>query len=169
MKYISNCTLLALSFCVVLVSCKSDKKAKIDETYIRPASVVFVKADTTSIDSLVTKFIQFVNNGDLSNASSMLHVVENGNITDLPLNKRQKFEMTLTKFPIHGCERQSIHLGGEKDNKIGVAFKIAPNADVVSGSGCITMVLNPVRINNQWYLTLRDEDAEGIEHVEEVY
>lgn len=162
MRYLTK-IFWALVLCLSLVACKSNKKDKIDETYIRPASVVFTKQDTSSIDSLVRIFVEYANKGDLSNASSMLHVVEKGKIADLPLEQRQKFEILMTKFPFHGCETRSLHLGGEKDNKVGVAFKIAPNADVVSGSGCINLVLNPVRIDNNWYLTLRDEDAEGID------
>lgn len=152
---------------LMLVSCKSNKKDKIDETYIRPASVVFSAQDTSSIDSLVKIFVEYANKGDLSNASSMLHVVEKGKIEELPLEKRKKFEMLMTKFPFHGCETNSMHLGGEKDNKVGISFKISPNADVKTGSGCISLVLNPVRIQNVWYLTLRDEDAEGVQHFEE--
>jgi len=168
MKYLSKYTFIVLLSCLTLLSCKSNKKEKIDETYIRPASVVFSQQDTSSIDSLVKIFVEYVNKGDLSSASTMLHSVEKGEIIDLPLEQRQKFETIMTKFPFHGCETRSMHLGGEKDNKIGIAFKIAPNADVVSGSGCINLVLNPVRIDNKWYLTLRDEDAEGIQHPDEM-
>lgn len=169
MKYLSKYSSLALVICLSLVSCKSNQKDKIDETYIRPASVEFTAKDTSSIDSLVKMFVQYANNGDLSNASSMLHVVEKGKIAELPVEKRQKFEIIMTKFPFHGCEENSIHLEGEKDNKIGIFFKISPNADVRTGSGCIKLVLNPVRIDNVWYLTLRDEDAEGIQHMDDQY
>lgn len=55
---------------------QKQSKDKIDETYIRPASVEFTAKDTSSIDSLVKMFVQYANNGDLSNASSMLHIVE---------------------------------------------------------------------------------------------
>lgn len=167
MKNIFKYSFVFLASLLLLVSCKSNKKDKIDETYIRPSSVNFTPRDTSCIDSLVKIFVDYVNKGDLSNASSMLHVIEKSKIEDLPLEKRQKFEMLMTKFPFHGCVANSMHLEGEKDNKIGIAFKISPNADVNSGSGCINLVLNPVRIQNVWYLTLRDEDAEGIQHVEE--
>lgn len=164
MKYVSKKSFLLLTIALSLVSCTGNKKNdKIDETYIRPASVVFSKQDTSSIDSLVKIFVQYANNRDISNVSSMLHVVDNGKIADLPLEKRQKFELMFTKFPFHGCQTRSFHLEGEKDNKIGIAFKISPNADVESGSGCINLVLNPVRIDGRWYLTLRDEDAEGVQ------
>ena len=50
---------------------------------------------------------------------------------------------------------------------IGVV-KVMPNADVMNGKGIIKLVLNPVMKDGQWYLTLRDNDAEGIEHEDEI-
>ena len=86
MKYVSKKSFLLLTIALSLVSCTGNKKNdKIDETYIRPASVVFSKQDTSSIDSLVKIFVQYANNRDMSNVSSMLHVVDNGKINDLLL------------------------------------------------------------------------------------
>lgn len=166
MKNIFSLFLLVIT--LTLVACGDNKKNAVDNLYIRPASVVFTQADTASINKLVETFVEQINNGDLSQASSMLYYLDKGEIDLLPLEKRQEFEKFLANMPHYGCEVVSFRLNSKKDNKIELAVKITPNADVSSKSGFLKLVLNPVMKDGQWYLTLRDNDAEGIEQEDEI-
>ena len=153
---------------LLAVSCGDSKKKSPAEGYLRPPSMVFTPADTSSINKLVDTFVEQINTRDLSSASSMLYQLNKGKIENLSLEKRQNFETLLTKFPLHGCNVFSFSLSGQTDNKIELAVKVTPSADVMSGKGIIKLVLNPVMKDGQWYLTLRDNDAEGIEQEDEI-
>ena len=164
----NRCYLFLMVAALLAASCGDRKKDSSAEEYLRPPSMVFTPADTSSINKLVDTFVEQINKRDLSSASSMLYQLNKGEIENLPLEKRQNFETLLTKFPLHGCDVFSFRLSGPTDNKIELAVKVMPNADVMNGKGIIKLVLNPVMKDGQWYLTLRDNDAEGIEHEDEI-
>ncbi len=145
------------------VGCKDKKPEPQPQDYLRPASVDFSKGDTSSINKLVDDFIANVNKRNISDASAALYLLKDGQAVELPLDKRQQFESIISRIPLNGCELSSFELQGEKDNKVAVAIKITPDANVETGKGTIKLVLNPVRVNGKWYLTLRDNYAEGIQ------
>jgi len=151
------------SIIAILCGC-SNKKRSYTDSYVRPPSMVFSKEDTTQINQLANSFVEYINKGDISSASASLYYLDKGSVVELPLKKRQQFEEMLANIPFSGCQLKSFHLEGAKDNKIGVAIKITPDADVANNKGIITLVLNPVQVEGKWYLTLRDEYAEGISH-----
>lgn len=165
MKNIFNLFLLVSVF--VLVACGDSKKKGADEFYLRPPSVVFTPEDTTAINKLVGTFVEQINKRDLSDASQMLCYLDKGEVLQLPLEKRKEFETFLSKMPLYGCDVVSFSLSGEKDNKIELAVKMTPDADVHAERGIIKLVLNPVMKDGKWFLTLRENDAEGIEQNEE--
>lgn len=159
-----RCYLILVAAAMLAVSCGDSKKKDPSECYLRPPSLVFTPADTSSINKLVDTFVDGINKRDLSSASSMLYRLDKGMIENLPIEKRLEFESLLSKFPLYGCEVFSFSLTGQTDNKIELAVKVMPDADVLNGKGVIKLVLNPVMKDGQWYLTLRDNDAEGIEN-----
>lgn len=154
---------------LVVASCSNKEKKNTDSIndYIRPASMDFSSQDSANIRSLLDNFIGYINKGDISNASSMLYCVSNDSIKSLPLKKRQKFELMLTKFPFKSAELKSYKLRSDRDNTITIALKMTDDADVESGKNTISLAVNPVVKNGTWYLTLRDNDAEGVNHNEQ--
>ena len=50
----------------------------------------------------------------------------------------------------------------DKDNEVRIALLVSPDGDLDSDQGTISFVLNPVYIGEKWYLTLRDQYAEGV-------
>lgn len=163
MKHTRIAFLLAVA-AVVLTACSESRKKTGELPAIRPATMVFTENDTTEINQMVNTFVEYVNNGKISDASAMLHTVKYDRIEELTLEKRQQFESFFTAIPFHRCEVKSFHLGGAKDNKVQLALLVTPDANLETGKGIIKLVLNPVNIEGNWYLTLRDEDAEGIDH-----
>lgn len=155
--------ILILLLTVVFASCSKKKTTADAKDYIRPASMAFTAQDTANINNIVNTFIGYINQGDISSASAMLYFVRNDSVLPLDLKKRQNFELLLTKFPFQGAQLKSFHLGGARDNAIAIALKITKDADVETGKNTINLVVNPVVKNGTWYLTLRDNDAEGIE------
>ena len=148
----------------MLAACSDSKKKSGEQPFVRPATMVFTENDTTEINQMVSTFVEYVNNGKISDASAMLYTVKYDRAEELTLEKRQQFESFFTTIPYKKCEVKSFHLGGAKDNKVQLALLMTPDADIQTGKGTIRLVLNPVNIDGNWYLTLRDEDAEGIEH-----
>ncbi len=161
--------LFFISLVIVFVSSSCGNKSKKtdnDKEFIRPAAMDFTSKDSAEIKSLLNTFVGYINQGDISNASSMLYFVHNDSVTPLPLEKRQKFEFLLTKFPFKSAELKSYKLMSKRDNTITIALKMTDNADVESGKNTINLAVNPVVKNGTWYLTLRDNDAEGVDNPE---
>lgn len=163
MKYIKIVLILAIVISSTF-SCKEKKAEK--KEYLRPASMVFSKQDSTDINKLVSTFVDNINNHDLNAASSALYEVKDGKAEYLPLEKRKSFEQFIAKLPYRKCKQEAFTLRGAKDNKIRIALLITPDGDIDKQKGVINIVLNPVNIDNKWYLTLRDENAEGVEQEE---
>jgi len=150
---------------VMLAACSGSKKKSSDELPVtRPATMVFTENDTTEINQMVNTFVEYINSGKISDASAMLYTVQYDRVEEMTLEERQKFEGFFTTIPYKSCEVKSFHLGGAKDNKVQLALLMTPDANLETGRGIIKLVLNPVNVEGKWYLTLRDEDAEGIEH-----
>lgn len=160
--------LFFISLVIVFASScgNKNKKADSDKEFIRPAAMDFTSKDSAEINSLLNTFVGYINQGDISSASSMLYFVHNDSVTPLPLEKRQKFEILLTKFPFKSAELKSYKLMSNRDNIITIALKMTDDADVESGKNTISLAVNPVAKNGTWYLTLRDNDAEGVDNPE---
>ena len=60
---------------------------------------------------------------------------------------------------------KSFILHSDKNNEVAFSVLMVPNGDLEKGIGVTTLTMNPVIKNGKWYLTIRDNRAEGVEDV----
>lgn len=155
--------LLLLS--LVFVGCNSGSDKKSDSKklpIIRPAEIQLTMEDTTEVMNLVNQFMTLYQNQDLQSAAQMLYTVENGQPQPYTDDSSKEF---INHFPftkIFDYKVNGFTIRSEKDNEVTVKIQFDPSGDIASNKGVINFVLNPVKLNNHWYLTLMNLRAEGV-------
>lgn len=157
LKYIFTFALIA----VIVTGCKNNNK-KNKEIFLRPSSIVFTNEDSTEVKSLINNFVGLLNNHDFTSASASLYQLKAGKPEKLSEENCKSFEQFLSQVPYKQAKEEAFRLRGDKDNKIRVSLLLNPNGSVDNNKDVINIVLNPVLVEGKWYLTLRDEEAEGV-------
>lgn len=158
MKRFTLFLLPALCFALCLVACKG-KKGR-EHSYLRPATMQFSPSDTTAIRSQVQQFVDYLNKGDLSNASAMLYVRYYDEVREMELEKRQEFEQFLASIPFRHVSTTGFRLMGKNDNYVSMRLELAEAPEAGEQAPGFTLVLDPILFDGKWYLTLKDEVSE---------
>ena len=157
--------LFILSFSVSLflsVSC-SDKKSQ-EAADNNPIVFEFTNEDSISISNLVDEYVASFNSGNLETCADFLFKVRNDSVFPLTMDERQDFVASMQRISSFGCERRDLALKTDRDNKAFIAIFLAeadslnPQAERPSAK----FILNPVKVEGKWYLTVYDPRAEGV-------
>jgi len=120
----------------------------------------FSSNDTTAIRSQVKQFVEYLNNGDLSNASAMLYVRYYDEVREMELEKRQEFEEFLASIPFRHVKTTGFRLMGADDNNVSLRLELSEESQSGTEAPGFTLVLNPIFFDGNWYLSLKDEVSE---------
>lgn len=151
----------SLALVLYLVSCKETKQPETQEE--EPIYVYdFSSQDSLAITTLAEQYVSLYNQGNMEAVADMLYTLRNDSIFPLTQEEHDQFMMSLKGVPTVGCELKDIELRTERDNKVKIAIKLNEDANVATGEGTITYVLNPVMVEGQWYLTMYDPYADGV-------
>lgn len=156
---IVSCIVLSLTGCK-----KKTKDAGVYE-YLRPATMTYTKQDSSNINYMVQRYTQLVEKKDFEKAANMLYKVRNDSVLPLSPKERQGFIQAYSQMPIYAAKTNSFVLRSDKNNQVDVLIQIVKNGNLKKGIGVSKMSLNPVVKNGKWYLTLLDENAEGVQNV----
>ncbi len=145
---------------ILLAACRGNNQA---ESNVSELPVFeFTNQDSLNIQALGEQFMSYFKAGDYEGASHMLYLVNNDSVRSLPANYAQGFQDMMSSMPIVDSELKELKLFSDRDNELRIALQISPEGDLSTGEGCINFVLNPVEQDGRWFLTLRDEYAEGV-------
>ena len=111
-------------------------------------------------------YINCYKNNDLEAASRMLYKIKNDSIFPLSENERKQYMEALSQFRIYDAKATGFILRSDKNNEMTITLQIipSPQGDIEKGTGVMKFALNPILKDGQWYLTLRDLNAEGVEN-----
>lgn len=157
---------ISLFTALLFSSCGEKKKAEMHNEYLRPASIEYSKMDTAKINELIDNYINCYKNNDLEAASRMLYKIKNDSIFPLSENERKQYMEALSQFRIYDAKATGFILRSDKNNEMTITLQIipSPQGDIENGTGVMKFALNPILKDGQWYLTLRDLNAEGVEN-----
>lgn len=158
MKRFSLFLLSALCLALCLTACKGKKER--EESFLRPASMAFSAGDTTAIRSQVKQFVEYLNKGDLSNASAMLYERYYDEVREMELERRQEFEEFLASIPFRTVKTSGFRLMGKDDNYVSLRLELSEEPQANEEAPGFTLVLDPIFYDGNWYLTLKDEVSE---------
>jgi len=150
---------------LLAVGCKNDKKAPVEEFILRPASMVYTHEDSTAINTLVEQFREKLIAQDLESCADLLYIFHNDSVFPLTAAQRQDYVAGMKIFHIYDARQNSLLLRSDRNNEVEVLVQIMKDGDLDQQKGITRLKLNPVLFEGQWYLTLLDKYAEGVEEI----
>ena len=157
--------LLSYSVSLLLAMSCSDKKSQgSEETVTDQVVFEFTNQDSISISNLVDEYVVAFNSGNLEKCADFLFMVRNDSIFPLTIDQRHDFIASMQPISAFGCERRDMALKTDRDNKVSLALFLA-EADTLNPQAdrpAARFILNPVKVEGQWYLTVYDPRAEGV-------
>lgn len=150
-------------FSLLLIACNSNSEKK-DKSIpiLRPASMVTTSQDTLDVMNLVEQYMEVLKSGDLQTASSMLYTVKNDSVHPYTEAQKTEFVNGFSIFHVFDYKINGLAFDSQKNNEVTVKIQIVPDGDLTTDKGVMSFVLNPVKIDNHWHLTLMDLKAEGV-------
>ena len=151
-------------FALLFAACDSKKNDTESQNpnLIQMPDIALTEQDTTEVLNLVDQYMSLFKSGDIDGASSLLNIVRNDSIIPYSAEQRQEFATHLAPFHVYDYHVRSLVIRDRKDNSVEIDIQIMPDGDLELRKGVSKFVLNPVKKDNHWYLTLMDLGAEGI-------
>ena len=161
-----NIVIAILALCLV-VSCKNKKAVDPNRQseFIKPASMNYSHEDTMHINQLMEDYVAGFAAKDYDRTANMLYKVVNDSVFPLSDKEKANYKKAMSQIPNYGCKMKSFILHSDKNNEVAFSGQMVPNGDLEKGIGVTTLTMNPVIKNGKWYLTIRDNRAEGVEDV----
>lgn len=144
-----------------LFSCNSKKNEA--ESYLRPAAIEYSKQDTIDINDEVNQYVEKLKNLDFDGCADMLHVVSGQSLLPLSDEQRHAFVQAMNAISIVDVTCKAMVLRDSLNNQYQLAVTMEGNPD--DEPRITYFYLNPILRDGSWYLTLLDENAEGVEKV----
>ena len=158
MKRIQTIISLLLVCCLALFSC--GKKQPVSEREAFRSTLT--KEDTTQMLALCDQCMETLKAGQVDKALSMLHLYDDSTRTVLPLSEQKERELrrTFKLFPVVKYTRAyyTFTTEGLNDVKYNIEFFEKEAGDPTPNS--IGFMFNPVKVEGQWYLTVKEADQD---------
>ena len=139
----------------VMTSCGGKKEAPADE--VEAPAYVFTREDTTKVHDLVNQFTVRLQNGDIAGAVDMLRYLNGDSIQSLDQAFRQRQGHSLMFVAGKaGYELNRIVFNSNIDNEAKIDIVLFEKEEGDSRPNTTSFYLRPVRIDDEWYLTTKD-------------
>lgn len=124
----------------------------------------FSNQDSLDIKTLADTYINYFNSKDFESCADNLFTVRNDSIFPLTDDERNQFVSSMKTIPSFGCELMDLALKTDRDNKVRISIYLSEADSLNQGADrpSVNFVLNPVKVEGKWYLTLYDPHAEGV-------
>ena len=165
---------LILFSCVIgfaLASCssnsdKSAKKQLSPEDLLLSPAMDYTADDSAKINALVEQFTEGLKTQNYADCAQLLHKVVDGEVVAYSAEEKQQYVQAMSSFRrIFDVRTTGFILRSDKNNNVKLTLQIQENGNISENIGTISMSLNPVYKDGEWYLTLYDKYAEGVEDI----
>lgn len=149
---------LTLSFFAVH-SCKD--KVTIPPVQVNEFQAGLNNEDTLTMLQLCDSSMELLKSGDIEAVVSLLHEYDDSTGTVMPIgdDAANRFRRQLSIFPVHDYKRTSYKFfeRGLNDVKYEVIFAEEERPEV-NGEAKTFFMFNPVKVDGQWYLCVKQAD-----------
>jgi hypothetical protein len=156
---------VAIIASLTLSGCKSKKEEQLP--ILRPASMDYTAQDSADIWKLCNQFAEFFGKNDFESCSLMLNFFDEKGIRPYTDKERKEYMEKIQLFSNYGCRVESFVLRSDRNNSVSLKVKLFPVGTMDDDQGITRLVLNPVKVEDTWYLTLRDQNAKGVKDLYE--
>lgn len=150
----------ALACLLALAACGGKKSAESEAEEFRKE---LTKEDTTQMLALCDDCMKTLKAGRIDEALNRLYTYDDSTATVAPITatKREELKRTFRLFPVLGYEMDyySFNSEGQNDVKYDIRFfEKTDSADTTPNT--IGFMFNPVKVDGQWYLCIKEADQE---------
>ena len=157
--------LLIISLVGTLAFTACSKKKENTLPVLRPASMTYTSQDSADIWNLCQQFAEFFGKNDFESCSMMLNTFRNDSIIPYTDQQRKEYIERVQIFSNYGCRIDAFVLHSDRNNEVSLKVKLFNIGTLDDDQGITRLYLNPVKVDDTWYLTLRDHRAEGVKKV----
>lgn len=157
--------LLIISLVALLGFSACSKKKDAQEPYLRPATISYTAQDSADIWNLCQQFADFFGKNDFESCAMMLNTLRNDSIFPYTDQQRKDYIEKVQIFSNYGCRIDAFVLHSDRNNEISLKVKLFNIGTLDDDQGVTHLFLNPVKVEDTWYLTLRDHRADGVKKV----
>lgn len=158
MKQIFNIVLFSL-ICLFIVSCGQKQKSQEQES--QEFRGALTEADTTQMLQVCNECMELLKKKDIEGALAMLKEYDDSTHTvhDLSAETRQRYTRLFTLFPVldYTLTNYTFLMEGLNDVKYEVIFAEEAHPEV-NGEPKTSFMFNPVRVDDQWFVTVKRGD-----------
>lgn len=154
--------LFIISLVALLMFSACSKKKENTVPILRPASMVYTAQDSADIWNLCQQFADFFGKNDFESCAMMLNTFRHDSIFPYTDKQRKEYIEKVQIFSNYGCRIDAFVLHSDRNNEISLKVKLFNIGTLDDDQGITHLFLNPVKVDDTWYLTLRDHRAEGV-------
>lgn len=150
------CFALFVSLCVV--ACKDKPKS---EPASKPSIAMTVdKRDTTKVLRLTEQFLEHLKANRIDSAMAMLHYLDTAmNVVPLPDELAAQQRMVFKRFPVLSYKIDAITFYSDKDSQVKYTIEFFKKEPGDPRPNTTSFFIKPVRVKQQWYLTMFDSNS----------
>lgn len=141
-----------------MASCSGNKKAEstpsAHETFVSELS----SQDTVVVTKLCEDFLLAMQSDDKDKAFSILRTVKDGQVVAPTSEQMAKLSTQFTLFPVKNYRLKDFKIGDATDNIC--SYSIVFDIDADGKESAINFGFCPVKVDGQWYITVRNASAE---------
>jgi hypothetical protein len=158
MKQLFNIAVISL-ICLMIASC--GQKQKTQEQESQEFRAALTETDTTEMLQKCNECMELLQKKDIEGALAMLKEYDDSTktVSDLSAETRQRYTRLFTLFPVlkYNLSNFTFMMEGLNDVKYEVIFAEESNPEV-NGEPKTFFMFNPVRVDDQWYVTVKRGD-----------
>ena len=143
----------------VVAACNQKSQSHVDKT--KEFRDGLTEQDTAQMLKLADDCMELLKKKDVEGALSMLNEYDDstGSVQPLSEQTRAKYQRLFKMFPVYKFERSSYSfiLEGLNDVKYDIIFADEEHPEV-NGVPKTSFMFNPVKVDGQWYLTVKRAD-----------
>lgn len=162
MTYMRKSILFVLFSCLVLcltVGCGG----KVKPTAAQEFRSELTAEDTTKMLGICEECMKTLKAGNIDGALNLLYQYDDSTKTVTPIGeeKRNKMRNTFTVFPVLNYRMVYFNFSTEGRNDVKYEIEFFEKADSTDQApNTIGLMFNPVKVDDQWYLTMKEADQE---------
>jgi hypothetical protein len=151
---------------LLLASCSDGQKPAAQKVANNGTDMILSANDTAAVQMLVTDFLELVTTDRVEEALRQLYVLDGDELKPLPDDQKEGFRQTWNAFDIKGYAIKSFFFHSETDTEVHYSLYLKDPA-TTSNPPAINGLIQPVRRNGTWYITLANVQGEQMQRQKE--
>ena len=156
-------SLLYISFIICCFSACNNKKNVQKEESVKSwgeAKAEFVSelssSDTSSVKTMAFQCMDLLKTDSISQALDMLYTIEGNKLRKLSEEEKIQLKNRFKIFPIIDYKFEGMTFSTQGNNDVKFTYYFSKPENPQDAPKALGLMFNPIKIDNQWYLTMKN-------------